>query len=904
MSIEQEAKVFMEQLQQVYYVDRDLNKTLSLMDKDVRWIGSGQAEICRGLEQAKALLEKEQAEFYNSFQILKSSYEAVALSKEFCFVWGFLTIQEKAPYTILMELNVRVSAICRKTDQGLRLYELHMSLPSADQDDSEFFPKKLAKEANRKLELLLAEKSEEIEARNRDLKNLMQNVPGGIFRCLDDESLTIRQMSDGFLSMFGYTREDIKNRFHNSFLEMIAPEDREKALQDAADQTKNSDRKELQYRVVCADGSLMWVLDKGQLYQTGDGQRSFYCVLVDITEQKKDQEEIRRMLERHQIIMNQANDIIFEWDILKDGFVFSNNWMKKFGYEPLTTRVRECFLEQSHVHPEDRRLFTDAMDSIRAGIPYTETTIRIENGDQKYLWCRVRMTGQFDRKGRPFKAVGVIVDIDSEKKQSQLLTERAERDTLTKLYNKGTAQVLIEQHLATCRDDALNAVLIIDVDNFKQINDSKGHLFGDAYLSEIARRIKKLFREQDVVGRIGGDEFIVFMKDITDPELAKRRAGQILEEFAKLSVKDIQSQAASCSIGIVVARGNSMRFKDLFQRADMALYSAKKQGKRRFMAYDDSMVQGFAGESAAAAPHSAVGDVIDSENPSPAVTSTLVENIFRILYEAPDIEAAVGAILEIVGRQYDVSRVYIFENTEDDQYCSNTFEWCNDGVEPEIQHLKRVSYQEDLKGHYLDNFNKNGVFYCRDIRTLPQEQYAILHPQGIQSLLQCAIQDNGRVKGYVGFDECRHRRFWTQEQIDTLSLISEILSVFLLKKRAQDSLEKVVAGMQTVLDNQSSWVYVIDPDSYQMWFVNQKTVELVPGVKTGDFCYRAFFGRETPCEHCPAREFLQGNTSSTEIYNPQLNVWSCVDVSKIHWENKPALLLSCYDITRYKVQAE
>ena len=58
------------------------------------------------------------------------------------------------------------------------------------------------------------------------------------------------------------------------------------------------------------------------------------------------------MLERHQIIMNQANDIIFEWDILKDGFVFSNNWMKKFGYEPLTTRVRECFLEQSHVHPD------------------------------------------------------------------------------------------------------------------------------------------------------------------------------------------------------------------------------------------------------------------------------------------------------------------------------------------------------------------------------------------------------------------------------------------------------------------------------------------------------------------------------------------------------------------------
>ena len=104
--------------------------------------------------------------------------------------------------------------------------------------------------------------------------------------------------------------------------------------------------------------------------------------------------------------------------------------------------------------------------------------------------------------------------------------------------------------------------------------------------------------------------------------------------------------------------------------------------------------------------------------------------------------------------RFDVSRAYIFENTEDNRFCCNTFEWCNEGISSQIEHLRQVSYQEDLGGTYLHHFNEDGVFYCQDVKKLPPEHYAILAPKGVKSMLQCAIRDNGQFRGYVGFDEC------------------------------------------------------------------------------------------------------------------------------------------------------
>lgn len=151
------------------------------------------------------------------------------------------------------------------------------------------------------------------------------------------------------------------------------------------------------------------------------------------------------------------------------------------------------------------------MESIRNGVPYRELEIRIANSAGHYVWCRVRATTQFDRNRNPIKAVGVILDIDAEKRKTQELTAKAERDALTGLYNKSTGRHKIQKLLEERGGSEQASMMIIDLDNFKQINDSYGHMFGDAVLTEISSQLQRLFRTGDVIVRIGGDEFLVYM---------------------------------------------------------------------------------------------------------------------------------------------------------------------------------------------------------------------------------------------------------------------------------------------------------------------------------------------------------------------------------------------------------
>lgn len=165
----------------------------------------------------------------------------------------------------------------------------------------------------------------------------------------------------------------------------------------------------------------------------------------------------------------------------------------------------------------------------------------------------------------------------------------------------------------------------------------------------------------------------------------------------------------------------------------------------------------------------------------------LAQYIFEMLYNTMDIQTAVKHLLEIVGRAYNVSRVYIFENSWDGKTCSNTFEWCNTGVEAQMDLLQEIPY-DSLKG-FRESFDENDIFYCKDITQLSKNLYDILKAQDICSVLQCAIMDDKEFVGYVGFDECRENRAWTKEQIEALTLISKVLSVFLLKQRLKEQLK-------------------------------------------------------------------------------------------------------------------
>ena len=734
-----------------------------------------------------------------------------------------------------------------------------------------------------------------------DLQILSDNIPGGMFSCRFDEKLTLLQMNKGFLSMLGYTQQDIEEKFQNSFWEMIEQRDREVTLAEVQRQMALGPDKELEYRMTCKDGRTIWVLDKGHLLRDEEGNQYFCCVLVDVTRSKELEEKLRLSLERHQIIMDQTTDILFEWDIQADTMIFSGNWEKKFGCPPVTQHVSRLFWQAPYILPEDQPLFTKLLSRIRGGEHYAEEEIRILNGKQNAVWCRIRITGLTDKTGRAVRAVGAILDIDAEKKKAQSLMERAQRDMLTKLYNKGSSQEYIQAVLASNVPGKMAALMIIDLDNFKHMNDTMGHLFGDALLSEVAHSIQKQFRSEDIVGRVGGDEFLVFLGQIPNTALAEQKAIQVMKAIGEMAVQELTEVELSCSIGIAVYPECGQTYHELFQRADQALYRAKNQGKGRYCIADAKLLS----EEFPVQPCSAANTRIDSyEETESNVELRLFEYVFRILYKSSNLDTAVNAILEVVGRQFDVSRVYIFEDEEDPDYCTNTYEWCNEGVRPEIGNLQHVLYANDLEGGYQSNFNESGVFYCRDIDVLTPQQREILDPQGIKSMLQCAIYDKGQYKGFVGFDECRMNRYWTQEQVNTLVFIAEILSTFLLKLRAQDKAIQNAASLEAILDNQSSWVYVVRPETREMLYINRKTREWVPEAKLGNTCHKAFFHRDTPCDFCPIKDMDSEHPRCVrQVYNPFLQVWTSADACYIEWKGEQVVLLTCHDITNLKKES-
>ncbi len=644
---------------------------------------------------------------------------------------------------------------------------------------------------------------------------------------------------------------------------------------------------------VCTERDGVVKLRQFHLSIGGENQdeESIFPRILPSRQAKEAQEALQIMLQRYQIVMDQATDIVFEWDVKNDQMYYSPNWEKRFGYQPITEHASTELPLGAHIHPDDVYTLKSLIAETVGGKEYSESELRIARQDGVYLWCRVRVTLQTDRDGTPLKAIGVIIDIDQEKRRADLMKKRAERDMLTGLYNKGTVQALVEKQLCTVGKKNVAALLIIDVDNFKQINDIYGHLSGDAMLADVAGILQNMFRTGDIVGRIGGDEFIVFLKNVYGKENVTQRAKDILAAFQSVLGKNEKRIELSCSIGIAMAPEAGKDFFSLYKNADIALYDAKMKGKHTFSFFTPALPVLVTKETPIYG--STVGDGIDSDRVSGAMSQALAEYVFYTLYQSEDIETAIPLILEIVGRKFDVSRVYIFEDTEDGEYCSNTFEWCNEGIVAQKDFLQNVPYEE--LDHFDENFDENGIFYCRDICKLSPKQKEILEVQGIKSMLQCAIQDDGKKRGFVGFDECGENRFWTQEQIDALSLVAAVVSIFLLKKRAQVRTDQALKSLEIILDHQDAWIYAVEKDSHRILYANSKTKEAVPALHVGEKCHKAFFGFDEPCEDCPGKKLTKRKQKADAVvYSEILDSKVLAKARSIPWlGERDVFLMSC-----------
>lgn len=294
---------------------------------------------------------------------------------------------------------------------------------------------------------------------------------------------------------------------------------------------------------------------------------------------------------RYAHAMRGANDGIWEWDLDTDVLYVSSRWASMLGLQPnQVCRTSAAFLQR--VHPEDVRGLQRAIDNhIKGHTPWIDHEYRIRNGDNKYIWVLTRGVLEVDTEGRR-RLAGSQTDVTQRKQFQRQLEQAAFNDPLTGLANRAQLNQLLETSLQRlARSPARHAALLfLDLDRFKLINDSLGHAAGDRVLIEVAKRLQVCMRKGDYLARFGGDEFVMLLNDLASQEDAQQVARRIFTALRRPLTCGEKSLIVNASIGIA-ALSPTQRLEEAIQAADMALYSAKAAGKGRFVLYDDSMQQ-------------------------------------------------------------------------------------------------------------------------------------------------------------------------------------------------------------------------------------------------------------------------------------------------------------------------
>ncbi|MGL4791219.1 MAG: GGDEF domain-containing protein, partial [Anaerotignaceae bacterium] len=229
------------------------------------------------------------------------------------------------------------------------------------------------------------------------------------------------------------------------------------------------------------------------------------------------------------------------------------------------------------------------------------------HGSTDYIWIKAFFTLYKSSKTDSVMVFTYAKDIDAEKQLALEMKSRSERDTLTGLYNHGMTKQLVNEFIhEETQIPCKGALLIVDIDNFKLINDNFGHGFGDEVLRDISKKLTSVFRcdnninsvrrEDDIVGRIGGDEFMVFVKT-SDVKGLTARTSRICEILKKTyTTADGKDITISASVGIAVVKDKDDDFKSLYAKADVALYNSKRKGKNCFSFYNGESFQGYKAE--------------------------------------------------------------------------------------------------------------------------------------------------------------------------------------------------------------------------------------------------------------------------------------------------------------------
>jgi diguanylate cyclase (GGDEF)-like protein/PAS domain S-box-containing protein len=416
-----------------------------------------------------------------------------------------------------------------------------------------------------------------------ELKKITNSIRAGLVHFVLEDNCRILYASKGFYDLLGYDKSEAKEYNKASLLDFIDSRDIN-FLKDIESQLDNETIR-CEVRLLTSDERNLYMLMTGNSSVGKDGNHTISVVFVDISEQKQMQEIILLEGERYRIATELSKDVLFEYHIKTDEMIYTEKYRDLFGITPfIPDFMATCEKRREQIHPDDWGIYLELCQELSEGKNIVEAEFRIKDRLGEFIWCQLLGKTIYDDNKNPIRVIGKMVNVDTHKRELEALEYKATRDPLTGVYNKEITIKKIDKYI-NGNKGGMHMLMFIDFDDFKSINDHYGHLQGDKVLTFVIGRIKDIFLEGEIIGRIGGDEFVVFAGNINDIDEIMDKAAILKNALDTTYHSDDNSIRISASIGVAIYPEAGLHYEQLMDRADQALYRVKEQGKNNYMLY-------------------------------------------------------------------------------------------------------------------------------------------------------------------------------------------------------------------------------------------------------------------------------------------------------------------------------
>ena len=422
------------------------------------------------------------------------------------------------------------------------------------------------------------------------LETILQDAVMGV--CIVSpriDGIQLDYTNDAFFKIFGYTREEYEEISDEERMNLFSQADFINIVRKLNTDYDPDDVIEFELRINKKGGEKAWVLvSTRKPRNVSKTDQVFICNITDITYTKKLQMQLREEKERYEIVEEISDDIMFSYDVVEDVFECSAKILRGMGTRTRIENTIETFTYGDVFDHRDVPAFILALSNALSGKKINVFDARVINNRGDGVWHRIKFAAMYGDDGNATRFIGTMTDIDKEKKEKSRLISKAETDQLTGFLNKISTSLKIGETIREYPDEQ-RALLLLDLDDFKKLNDTYGHQVGDNFLRSFTSKLSLRFGTNDVLGRIGGEEFVVYVSNTGDGEdiavVAEKTARDILEVCRSVTLEGVNDREFTCSVGIAKYPSDGSSYTELYEKADNAMYSVKRSGKNNFAFY-------------------------------------------------------------------------------------------------------------------------------------------------------------------------------------------------------------------------------------------------------------------------------------------------------------------------------